>query len=70
MSRRDEKSRAIDQLGCRSMVDVTKLSTILEEIHSRLVGVAIGCPSWREFIDRYDTWDTVLSRSAPLGLGK
>ena len=65
MSPRDEKSRAVDQLGCRSMVDVTKLSIILEDIHSRHVGVAIGCPSWREFIDRYDTAGTLFYLDPP-----
>jgi len=39
---------------------VTKLGPILEEIHSRLAGVAIECLSWREFIDRYDTAGTLF----------
>jgi len=48
-----------------SRFDVTKLGPILEEIHSRLAGVAIECLSWREFIDRYDTAGTLFYLDPP-----
>jgi len=44
---------------------VTKLGPVLEEIHSRLAGVAIECLAWREFISRSDAPGTLFYLDPP-----
>ncbi len=45
--------------------DVTKLSPMLEDLHSRLSGVTIECLDYSAFIDRYDRSDTLFYLDPP-----
>jgi DNA adenine methylase len=45
--------------------DVTKLGSVLEEIHDRLSGVTIECLPWADFVDRYDAPGTLFYLDPP-----
>jgi DNA adenine methylase len=45
--------------------DVTKLGSLLEDIHERLAGVVIECLPWSNFIERYDRPDTLFYLDPP-----
>jgi DNA adenine methylase len=45
--------------------DVTRLGTILEELHMRLAGVVIECLDFEDFIGRYDTPETLFYCDPP-----
>jgi DNA adenine methylase len=45
--------------------DVTKLGSLLEAIHDRLAGVTIECLTWSDFVDRYDTPETLFYLDPP-----
>lgn len=52
-------------VGMPARFDLTRLTMILEAIHERLAGVSIECLSWRDFIDRYDSPDTLFYLDPP-----
>lgn len=52
-------------IGMSARFDVTKLGVLLEAIHERLAGVTIECLSWCEFIDRYDSAETLFYLDPP-----
>lgn len=45
--------------------DVTKLASILEEVHERLAGVMIECLPWQELLRRYDRPETLFYLDPP-----
>ncbi|WP_374467370.1 DNA adenine methylase [Ferrovibrio sp.] len=45
--------------------DITKLGSILEEVHTRLAGVTIECLPFQEFITRYDRKGTLFYLDPP-----
>ena len=45
--------------------DVTKLSSMLEDLHTRLSGVVIECLPYSEFISRYDRPQTLFYLDPP-----
>lgn len=51
--------------GRSGRFDVTKLATMLEDLHSRLAGVTIECLDYSAFIERYDRPDTLFYLDPP-----
>lgn len=45
--------------------DITKLSPMLEDLHTRLTSVVIECLSYEGFIQRYDSKDTLFYLDPP-----
>jgi DNA adenine methylase len=52
-------------LGMPSRFDTTRLTPVLEAIHTRLSGVAIECLDWEAFITRWDRPNTLFSLDPP-----
>jgi len=46
-------------------MDVSKLGVVLEELHERLAGVVIERLPWSDFLQRYDTADTLFYLDPP-----
>lgn len=44
---------------------MTKLGPVLTEIHERLAGVTIECLPWSDFVERYDTPNTLFYLDPP-----
>lgn len=51
--------------GRSARFDVTKLGSILEDVHTRLAGVTIECLPYADFIERYDTTGTLFYLDPP-----
>ncbi|MDO6967015.1 DNA adenine methylase [Rhizobium alvei] len=48
-----------------SRFNLTRLGSLLEEVHERLSGVTIECLDWAPFIDRYDREQTLFYLDPP-----
>ncbi|MBV1702640.1 MAG: DNA adenine methylase [Hyphomicrobiales bacterium] len=48
-----------------SRFDMTKLGSMLEDVHERLAGVTIECLDWRIFFDRWDRPQTLFYLDPP-----
>ncbi|NQV83931.1 MAG: DNA adenine methylase [Rhodospirillales bacterium] len=53
---------ALDRPG---RFDITKLGSMLEDVHERLSGVVIECLPWAAFLDRYDRPQTLFYLDPP-----
>lgn len=58
------RSFGVDTVS-RAGFDVTRLGPVLDAIHERLAGVTIECLAWSEFIERYDTPNTLFYLDPP-----
>lgn len=51
--------------GISARFDVSKLGSILQEVHERLTSVTIDCLTWQRFIAQYDGIDTLFYLDPP-----
>lgn len=48
-----------------SRFDITRLASMLEDVHARLAGVTIECLPWQAFLERYDRPRTLFYLDPP-----
>lgn len=53
------------QTAAPSRFDMTKLASMLEDVHDRLGGVTIECLDYKDFIERYDHEDCLFYLDPP-----
>lgn len=53
------------QLAAPARFSITRLESLLEDVHERLSDVVIECLTWQEFIARYDRPDTLFYLDPP-----